>query len=420
MAGGVALLVVLNVLAGSPVTALKPDPTCPITRRPLPGSTITDVAVGQGRRLVAVGWVTGRHGKDGAVWSSPPAAPSPTPVDVPAEVFGGPGDQFVHAVVPYGSGFLAVGSDRDRAAVWTSLDGRQWNRQDVAGVAGRKSAMRTVTEAADGLVAGGWVCLGDAVGRQPAVWTARQGADWERTELPAAKAFELDPAAPEAQVNDLVEARSRLVAVGTVRTKPLAGRAAKVNWDAAIWSGGDGADWHVVKDVHGDQGLSDQFMNSVTAWGRGMVAVGGEGFLRGTNTAFWFSQDGEVWERQPQRFDREYADLREAQNVNSVTAVGNVLFAVGYTLDLRERSPRYRMWSSFDGRHWAAMETGELHSEARSVRPLPAGGGIVVGWRQGPLDGGRQGPWMESPAAVPATLAVSRRATSGAAAAPPR
>jgi hypothetical protein len=420
-AGGVALLVALNVLAGSPVTAaLKPDSTCTISRRTPPKNTIADVAVGPGRHLVAVGWVTGLDGKDGAVWSSPPATPSPTPVDTPTEVFGGEGDQYVHAVIPYGSGFLAVGSDSDHAAIWTSLDGRRWDRQNLdAAVGGNKSAMRTVIEAANGLVVGGWVCLGDPAGRQPAVWTAEQGTDWKRTELPAAKAFPIDPDAPEAQVNDVVEAGSRLIAVGTVRTKPIVGRAAKVNWDAAIWTYGGGPDWHVVNDVHGDHGPADQYMNSVTVWPGGMVAVGGEGFLRGTNTAMWFSSDGRLWERQRQLFDRPYMVLREAQSINSVTAVDGILFAVGYAQPLGEKAaPKSRMWSSTDGRNWIVRETSELRSEARSVQPLSAGGGIVAGWRQGPLDRGRQGPWIESLAAVPATLAVSRHAASAGVGAP--
>jgi hypothetical protein len=397
-----------SLLAWSPVRAkVGQEPTCPYKPLPPPSTTIADVAVGKGK-LLAVGWVTTDKGdKDGAVWTSALEAPSPTPVEEPEAVFGGSGDQYVNAVIPYGTGFLAVGSDNSHAAVWTSTNGREWDRQALGQVAGEQSSMRAVVEAADMLVVGGWVCLGDASGRQPAVWTAEHGLDWSKTELPTHAAFALDPASPQAQVNDVAVVGSRLIAAGTVRTEPLPGR--KVNWDAAVWSRGGASDrWEVVHEIDGDDGPGDQYINSVTAWPGGMVAVGGEGFLKGTNPAMWFSSNGQHWERRPQRFELDYQTLWEAQTVWSVTAVGDTLIAAGSTLVLARNLQRARIWSSINGRDWVPMQTNELPSEARSVESLSGEGGnsaIVVGWRQGPLDSQDKAAWIQAPLTIPAALA---------------
>lgn len=128
----------------------------------------TVVAVGDDRGTDghAAVWVS----EDGRDWER---------LDHDAEVFGGPGQQFMTAVTAGGPGLVAVGHDfgASTPTVWVSPDGRDWTRtvHEAAEIAGEGSGlMNAVAAGGPGLV---------AVGQDretAAAWVSRDGEAWQR------------------------------------------------------------------------------------------------------------------------------------------------------------------------------------------------------------------------------------------------
>jgi len=312
--------------------------------------------------------------------SDSPAATTP-PIGLPSSftwsrvpddesVFGGGRGVLMKSVTVGGPGLVAVGSDGNDgdgkdadAAVWTSVDGIAWSRvpHDEAVFGGtRGQRMNSVTAGGPGLVAVGSV---DSVGNDgdvdAAVWTSVDGIAWSR--VPHDEA--VFGGAHEQWMNSVTAGGPGLVAVGSVGSEGDA--------DAAVWTSVDGTTWSRVPDdeaVFG--GVGDQVMNSVTVGGPGLVAVGvGAGRMTvdegqvdwDPSAAVWTSVDGITWSRVP----HDEAVFGEAgdQTMNSVTVGGPGLVAVGLE-KFGDDVPSGRafdaaVWTSVDGITWSRVPQDE-------------------------------------------------------------
>jgi hypothetical protein len=113
-------------------------------------------------------------------------------------------------------------------------------------------------------------------------------------------------------------------------------------------------------------------MNSVTAGGPGLVAVGrSEG-----NAAVWTSPDGITWSRIPHD-ESAFGD----SYMTSVTAAGPGVVAVGQTgLETGVgQSPDAAVWTSVDGANWTRVPHDESVFGGRYMAEVTvAGSGLVV------------------------------------------
>jgi len=196
------------------------------------------------------------------------------------------------SVVAGGPGFVAVGegpSDEEYwdadAAVWSSVDGTNWTRvphdELVFGGAGRQS-MSAVTVGGPGLVAVGAVEKGSSEFEEywdAAVWTSVDGISWVRVRHDEA-VFGGDGSQ---MMNSVTAGGPGLVAVGSSEG------------DAEVWTSPDGVTWTRIR--HDGSTFADSHMNSVTTAGPGVVAVGSTGVVR--DAAVWTSLDGINWTRVP-------------------------------------------------------------------------------------------------------------------------
>ena len=131
--------------------------------------------------LVAAGFSESTEGKDAAVWTSL----NGFDWDRATGDLDDEGDQQINAVVAGGPGLVAVGQstvdgDED-AAVWTSVDGRRWLRvDDVTGSLGGSGIqeMSAVVTWDGGLVAAGREVLDDEI--DGAIWISSDGTTWIR------------------------------------------------------------------------------------------------------------------------------------------------------------------------------------------------------------------------------------------------
>ena len=134
------------------------------------------------------GWVAGGHHRIGddhnaAAWSSPDGiAWQRVPHD--AALFGGPAaDEDIAVVTQGGPGLVAVGSERAdgifKAAVWISPDGFTWSRVPHDDALFGGAEMRSVTSAGgSAVIAVGHAAQGE--GLDAAVWTSIDGKNWSR------------------------------------------------------------------------------------------------------------------------------------------------------------------------------------------------------------------------------------------------
>lgn len=154
---------------------------------------MTSVTISEGV-VVAGGWSVTEDDRDALAWTS--TVPKGGELWRPHrdENLGGPGDQQINAVTTVGAGFIAVGEetiDGDTDAVlWTSSDGREWDRvHDASGVFGGEGDQRMFAVASSSelgiVVAAGAEDVGSEVDAldpiDAAVWTSSDGGrTWDR------------------------------------------------------------------------------------------------------------------------------------------------------------------------------------------------------------------------------------------------
>lgn len=377
----IILLLVLKTVFQESVQPAFAARGCPDVNRPPSTTAISDVAVGKRSGAVAVGWVRdNRAGRRAAAWiarggrTSQPTILPRVPDDR---------DQAMLSVTPFANALVAVGRQDGRASAWISDSGMNWKpASGLEKLVGRASVMRAVSYD-NQLVAVGWICDKPSEGRKAAVWTSRNARQWKLTRIRSASRFlDVDQERPQAQINSVARFNGRLYAVGVVSATPTDIRPNRVNWEAAVWRSRDtaGEDWEPVDDIEAPGGEGDQFMNGVTAWSGGLVAVGGDGFGQDTEAAVWTSRDGNSWQR-VQVDETPVNPFRrpgESSAMTSVAAIGETIVAVGYTERLGgAKSPT--TWITKDPQLWPQPDTFSMLGEATSIT-RQHGAVMEVGW----------------------------------------
>lgn len=276
-----------------------------------PVSGLRDVA-GGASGVVAVGGCQGfsTDSCTAGVWFSPDGITWDA-VELSPEVFAAcptsnPFDCSLQTVVNGGPGFVISGRDLQGPGIWTSKDGRDWNR--VAGPDTLPEGVRLNT---------GLVVLGsrlfatfDLVGAADIgtyVSTSLNGIDWEPVPDP-------EGVLASGMMRDLVAWKGGLAAPGRV-------------WSGAespdvLWTSPDGLTWSHLRLPAPEEGAS-----------YGGVVAGGSGLIIWGDRYFWTSNDGNTWERHTADPDV----FREGVNINELIWHEGVLVGLG--------SPGIYLWN---------------------------------------------------------------------------
>ena len=183
--------------------------------------------------VVAGGWSEGDDGdRDAAVW----VTRTPTYLHrVRGQTsLGGSGDQQINAVIQASNGFVAVGEETvdgdTNAAVWRSRDGRDWERvNDPTTFGGRgQQRMFCVTVSDLGFIAAGSDQT-DPDHWDAAVWTSIDGVNWERSRSVGSQMTALTDIGDQ-EIKALLPFEGGIMAVGSER-------APGEDWDARVWIG---------------------------------------------------------------------------------------------------------------------------------------------------------------------------------------
>lgn len=159
------------------------------------------------------------------------------------------------------------------------------------------------------------------------------------------------------------------------------------DFDAAVWTSVDGVTWSRVphdETVFGGTGI--QTMESVTAGGPGLVAVGTDGsaydeegyLLEYGDAAVWTSSDGVTWSRVPH--DDAIFGGKPVTRMGVVTVGGPGLVAVGAE-GWHEGGPggNGAIWTSVDGITWTRVPHDEATFGGAGLSGLAAwGSGLIA------------------------------------------
>jgi hypothetical protein len=157
--------------------------------------------------------------------------------------------------------------------------------------------------------------------------------------------------------------------------------------DAAVWASPDGLTWtRVPHDEAVFGGDDDQWMMSVVAAGRGLVAVGSDQSGGDWDAAVWTSPDGSTWTRVPH--DEAVFGGDNGQAMRSVAVGGPGLVAVGR--DASGGDADAAVWTSPDGLTWTRVPHDEAvfgGDDWQVLASVVAGGpGLVAIGLDGPID----------------------------------
>ena len=342
--------------------------------------------------LVAVGSDWSGDMIDAAVWTSVDGMVwSRAPHD--DEVFGGPGEQRIDAVTAGVLGLVAVGTDilddDLDAAVWTSVDETTWSRVPRDETVFEESGAQVMhAVSTGGPGVVGVGSSGEAGDLDAAVWTSVDSVTWSR--IPH---DETVFGGEGVQVMNSVSAGGPgLVAVGA----DASGR----DFDAAVWASVDGITWsRIPHDETVFGGAGHQTINGVTTTGAGLVAVGSGGSGGDLDAAVWTSTDGITWSRAPH--DETVFGGPGVQRMNSVTTTGAGLVAVGY-FEQGSFNINAAVWTSADGIIWSRVPREEAALRSAGIQVMNSvtavGPGLVVVGRVGPVgDFADAAVWLATP-----------------------
>jgi hypothetical protein len=263
---------------------------------------------------------------------------------------GGPLGQRIGRIVAGGPGVVAIGSasrgvagaETQFAAVWSSVDAREWQKTELtAGVRpGDQASASLVAAGPAGLAIIGGVCCGE---ERPAIWSSRDGTDWERQPLPAGFGA-------NASIVDLAGGPDGYVAVGSN------------NGRMAAWTSSDGLGWSAIDP--GDAGMERGELVSVARDRDGWIAVGRADGRPTHDGVAWRSPDLTSW--------RPIPDSPVLANPgDEVEPFDLVPFASGYLLTGNLGDPAER-------RRCEAIGFGGLRLAA--MRDVNCGWGIERQW----------------------------------------
>ncbi len=255
---------------------------------------------------------------DGGIWQLIDTGPASLPEDQPLGtvwtdatipvVTDRPSGR-IEAVTAGGPGFVAVGRGCDtrcEAIVWTSVDGRTWERVPasdalestlIVRTSGPELGMFDVAAGSPGVVAIGYSAREDI---ETTIWFSKDGTAWERTSIGTTD---------DVRLGAVAWTGSRFVIVGEDRPAMQDAQAiATAKARAAVWTSTDGRTWSQVPhtaalDVGGFidtmEDPASGGMHDVTAGLGGVVAVGSvcDAEPSSCEVAAWTSPDGVTWAR---------------------------------------------------------------------------------------------------------------------------
>jgi hypothetical protein len=255
---------------------------------------------------------------------------------------------WVGPMIRAGSRYIASGTDGDARAVWSSANGRSWERQPNA-----ESTLRGGRIDAFGRFGGVTVAVGTAehpAGERrnvAAVWTSvDDGGSWERINA-ANPAFFVRGTT---QMYGVAAAPSGVVAVGLSYE-------IRQTIDAHAWFSADGRTWRRVVEPPAWSGAGDQALRTACALPQGGFLIVGYSTVRGTiETSTWISPDGIAWEQSPEGGPRAVGGA-ELRLVSCATTRGGVV-VVGHVPGPGGRDGA--MLFTPDGRTWTTLGAGPL------------------------------------------------------------
>lgn len=288
-------------------------------------------------------------------------------VGTDAAIFPVPDRSFaINALVRSGGRVLAFGSARgpdgySGAALWTSYDGLQWERQPDKGDVFAGGSVAGVTSLGSLVVAAGTVTT--AEGAVAAIWTSGDGGyTWTRAGA-GTPGFGIERTT---QIFGIGPGGPGVVAVG-------------LGWDgnhivAHAWSSADGRTWKRAVDPPEWSGAGDHYLDVACALPDGTALVTGTATVRGKRELMaWISKDGVAWEQAS-----PVVGGGAPQFVTSCLSrpEGALLGGAGRG----DGGTDAALWSTVDGRTWAALPGSSTFARPGDdwVRALAGDGSRLV------------------------------------------
>ncbi|WP_248963700.1 WD40/YVTN/BNR-like repeat-containing protein [Sphaerisporangium perillae] len=313
----------------------KGKPAAPVPLAQIKGLTRsardTAALVAAGESFVAVGSVKG----DAGIWTS---ATGQSWKAVSSPALGGSGRQAINDVAHGPHGWLAVGSTTADSAfvrplLATSSDGRSWRQapeSPALGASGRYAVMPRVVTAGPQ----GYVMAGDDSGPGGVVAALWFSPDLRRFSRSAPQS--LPAGGADVRIEDVVATEHGYLAVG--------GSGSAGSTSGVVWASDDGLNWTARKRVI-PEGARSASLRRVVLRDQELVAVGGATNEKGVEQPFAAvsSDDGVTWHY-------SWLPAEEAAAVLDVTTSDSGLVAVGsYGPPATGDSA---VWTSPDGRDW--------------------------------------------------------------------
>jgi hypothetical protein len=252
-------------------------------------------------------------------------------------------------------------SGHANAAVWTSDDGRGWERTDIEPKQRKISeSIAAVARTDDGIVAVGR--KGDEGASDAAIWTADSDG-WAMTSPP--------------EMGGKHDQWAFDVAAGQGGILVAGGESAWGEIRPRLWFSPDGRSWQTVDGGPGGplDTTGEESIQAISAFGNGFVAVGWRDYNGEQDGIAWYSADGTSWEQ----VDALSMGGPGRQNVQSVAVVGNTLVAGGFGVDASGQGKPV-VWRSADGRTWSARsavlpleDVGRNAASDMTIRSLSVG-----------------------------------------------
>ena len=241
------------------------------------GDQAMEVVVEAVPGLVAAGWDAARGDLDAAIWISKDGS------EWRREALPLPGDQRILAATMRDEALIMVGSSTSErgdldAAIWIRTNGAWTSIGDDALRAPGDQQIEAVTVSdADELVAVGWT---DANGEiDAAVWTSIDGRDWVRVaDTGTALASDGDQ-----RMSSVASAGTTFIAAGT-------SKGAGAGTDIAIWLSTDGTLWERSRAASSDGDGSERIASLVTLRPDRILAAGSRGSGGNEQAAAWIAR----------------------------------------------------------------------------------------------------------------------------------
>lgn len=275
----------------------------------------------------------------------------------------------MNAVVVSENRLVAVGTSRQHAAVWMSLDGLSWDRLLYSpDLAADSSSLGDVVVGGPGLVAVGSVGAEDG-GSDAAVWTSRDGLRWSRIPHDAA----VFGGTGNEGIKAVAAGSDGLVAVGYKH--PYS--------EGAVWVSTDGLEWSRAPhnaELFGPP--SFRSLEDVATFDGGFIAVGSVWSDGSPHAAVWQSPDGLSWSQ---------TAVLDGGEMRGLTSENGTLIAVGW------QKAGAAVWKSEDGLEWVQVGANRLRGSRSEMRAVLATDSGLIAVGSTPESGSSDGAVWRSP-----------------------